>query len=131
MERRGFWIRVIYALCLAGATLNHVRAVLRHGWMPDHLPKYSALYWSSLTFLDPLAALLLFIRPKMGIALTVMIIVSDVVHNLWFVSQHPLQPTLLEDVMSSPFLLSQIAFLVFVVVTAPVAWRASGTKSLH
>jgi len=126
VQRRGSWIRIVYALCLAGATINHVRALLAHGWMPEGLPSATALYWDSLTFLDPLAALLLFLRPRTGIALTVGIIVSDVAHNLWFVAGHSLRASFFEDVTSSAFMMSQIAFLLFVAATAPVAWR--GTK---
>lgn len=124
MQRIGLFIRIVYALCLAGGTVTHVRAVLAHGWLPDHLPTSTALYWASLTFLDPLAALLLFLRPRTGIALTGAIILSDVAHNLWFIAAHPLRGSFLEDVTSSPFMMSQIAFLLFVAATAPVAWKA-------
>jgi hypothetical protein len=119
-------IRIAYALCLAGATVNHVRAVLAHGWFPEHLPAATALYWSSLTFLDPLAAVLLFLRPRFGIALTVLIIASDVAHNLWFIAAHPLRGSFVEDVTSSAVMPSQIAFLPFVAATARLAWREVG-----
>jgi hypothetical protein len=125
VQRRALWIRIIYALCLAGATINHVRAVLDRGWFPDQLAPATALYWSGLTFADPLAVVLLFLRPRAGIALTGIIILSNVAHNLWFLAAHPLKPSLGEDVIASPFMLSQIAFLLFVAVTAPIAWRGS------
>jgi hypothetical protein len=121
--RAGLLIRIIYALCLLGATVNHVRAVHAHGWMPSDLPWITAAYWSSLTLLDPLAAILLFIRPKIGIAATIAIIFSDVVHNLWFRAGHPVTGSFYHDVTSSPFMMSQIAFLLFVAVTAPIAWK--------
>jgi hypothetical protein len=110
---------------LAGATVNHVRAVLTHGWIPSHLPLASALYWSSLTFLDPLAAVLLFVRPRAGIAPTTAIITSDVAHNLWFIAAHPLRQSFVDDVTANGFMLSQIAFLLFVLATAPAAWKAA------
>ena len=125
MQPIGTWISIIYSLCLAGATVNHVRAVLAHGWLPDHLPPATALYWSSLTFIDPLAVVLLFLRPRLGIALTALIIVSNVAHNLWFMAARPLHGSLLEDATTSPFMMSQIAFLLFVVATAPLAWCSS------
>ena len=124
MQRFGWWIRIVYALCLAGATINHVRAVVAYGWLPDHLPTATALYWSSLTFFDPLAALLLFLRPRTGIALTGAIIASNVAHNLWFIRSNPLGRSFVEDVTSNGFVISQVAFLLFVLATAPVAWRA-------
>jgi hypothetical protein len=82
----------------------------------------TALYWSSLTFLDPLAAVLVFVRPRMGITLTAGIIVTDVAHNLWFTAAHPLSASFVEDVTSSALMMSQIAFLLFVAATAPFAW---------
>lgn len=125
MQRRGSWVRVIYALCLAGATINHVRAVLIYGWLRHDVPVATAVYWSSLTLLDPVAALLLFIRPRIGVALTAAIIFSDVAHNLWFRAAHPLSGSFIEDVKSSLFMMSQLAFLLFVGVTAPIAWRGA------
>lgn len=129
IERLGWLIRIVYALCLAGATVNHVRAVLAHGWLPDHLPTATALYWSSLTFLDPLAAVLLFLRPRVGIGLTGAIIASDVAHNLWFTGRNRLGGSFVDDVTSNAFMMSQIAFLTFVLVTAPIAWRATPDAS--
>jgi hypothetical protein len=94
-----------------------------HGSLPERVPQATALYWDSLTLLDPLAAVLLFLRPRIGIALTVAIIVSDVGHNLTFLAAHPLRGSFVKEVTSSPFMMSQIAFLLFVAATAPGAWR--------
>ena len=123
VQQRGLLIRIAYALCLAGATVNHLRAVHACGWFPDDLAPTTAIYWGSLTLLDPLAAVLLFVRPRAGIALTMLIIVSNVAHNLWFIGAHRQHGSFVEDVASSPFMLSQIAFLLFVAATAPLAWR--------
>ncbi len=86
------------------------------------MPSASAIYWSSLTVLDPLAVILLLVRPRAGIAMTAAIIVSNVIHNLWFMAAYPLRGSLLADVLASPFMLSQIAFLLFVAATARMAW---------
>lgn len=102
-----------------------MRAVAVRGWLPAQLPVATALYWSSLTFLDPLAAILLFVRPRAGVGLTVAIIVSDVAHNLWFTTTHTPRTSFVHNVASSTFLMSQIAFLIFVGATAPWAWRYS------
>ena len=123
MQPRGLWIRVVYALCLAGASINHVRALLTYGWWREGLPLGTAIYWDSLTLLDPLAAILLFLRPRAGIAMTIVIIVSDVAHNLWFEATHPLGRSLIAEITSSFFMMSQIAFLLFVAITARKAWR--------
>ena len=124
MARTGPLLRIIYALCLLGATVNHLRSVLARGWFPADLPWGTAAYWASLTFLDPLAAILLFVRPKLGIAATAAIILSDVIHNLWFTAAHPVTGSFYDDVTGSPFMMSQIAFLLFVAITAPIAWKA-------
>jgi hypothetical protein len=89
----------------------------------------TALYWSSLTFLDPLAAALLFLWPRIGIGLTVLIIVSDVAHNLWFIAAHPLHGSFFKDVTSSAFMMSQTAFLLFVAGTAYFAWQESPARA--
>lgn len=102
--------------------------MLTHGWLPERLSVASALYWSSLTLLDPLAVLLLFVRPRAGIALTGAIITSDVAHNLWFTAAHPLSRSFVEDVTSNGFMMSQIAFLLFVAATAPMAWRGAAEQ---
>jgi hypothetical protein len=121
----GLLIRIVYALCLAGATYNHVRAVMEGGWIPAHLPLASAIYWSSLTFLDPLAAVLLFVRPRAGIALTAAIIGTNVPHNLGYLWVHGEAGSFLKDVASNFMVMSQCLFLLFVAVTAPIAWRAT------
>ena len=44
-------------------------------------PLLSRLFWDSLTFLDPLAIILLFLKPKTGVILVLSIISLDVIHN--------------------------------------------------
>lgn len=75
----------------------------------------SRLYWSSLTLLDPLAAVLMFIRPRQGLVLALVIIVSDVAHNSW----------MLHSSSSAPnwAYWCQVAFLVFLSATIRAAWR--------
>jgi hypothetical protein len=50
-------------------TYTHVNWVVRHGFLYPDVPVYSRIFWDSLTFLDPLAALLLFLRPRKGVLL--------------------------------------------------------------
>src|SRR4051812_21545561 len=107
-------LRAIYAICLLGATCTHVAMLSRHGVLWDYGGAHllTRLYWMSLTVLDPLAALLLFVRPRVGVILTVFIIASDVLHNT-LVGVPPL----------NAMYLSQVAFLIFVASTVYVAWR--------
>jgi hypothetical protein len=76
---------------------------------------FICLFWTALTFIDPLAAILLMARPMLGLALTVAIIVSDVVINSWV--------GLIYGIDIASFL-AQLLFLVFVILTVRIAWRA-------
>ncbi len=55
-------LRGTYAVCLLGATCTHVLIVAMHGLFWDYggAPIFTRIYWTSLTFVDPLAAVLLF-----------------------------------------------------------------------
>jgi len=131
-ERRGrrlsLIVRAIYALCLAGATFNHATGIAQHGLFWDHggLPKASAVFWTTLVVLDPAAVILLFVRPNAGIAATAIIIVVDVAHNLWIEAHY--FPPLIQALRGAPQLMEQIAFMIFVLVTAPFAWRRGATQ---
>jgi hypothetical protein len=114
-ERRSFVLRAIYALCLLGATYNHAVIVAQHGffWGYGGVPRASALFWSALTVLDPAAALLLFLRPNLGVAATAAIIIVDVIHNVWLIA----------DAIHNAQVIAQFAFMVFVLATAALAWK--------
>jgi hypothetical protein len=109
----------MYALCLLGATSTHVRALAMHGLFWDYggVLLITRIYWTSLTFLDPFAAVLLFLKPRAGLLVTLAIIVSDVAHNTWLLqrSQSP-------DWLNWMYL-SQVHFLVFVILSIQYAWR--------
>lgn len=118
MLRASVLIRTLFAVCLLAATFNHARAILQHGVLWDYgygdrIAMFSRLYWAALTILDPLAAVLLFVKPRAGVLLTIAIIVSDVIHNTYYVA--------LSDQWLAPFYLAQVGFLVFVLGLAPVA----------
>lgn len=120
MPSASFPIRVLFACCLLVATANHLRADVEHGFFWDYgygngAYWASRVFWGALTMLDPLAALLLFIKPRAGIALTAAIIIADVVHNTFYVA--------LNRQWLEPFYLSQVAFLLTVVLLSPVAWQ--------
>ena len=121
MLRASVFIRTLFALCLLAATFNHARAIMQHGVLWDYgygskIALTSQVYRAVLTILDPLAAVLLFVKPRAGIWLTVAIIVSDVIHNTYYVAAN--------DQWLAPFYLAQVGFLVIVLGLAPVAARA-------
>jgi hypothetical protein len=121
IRRRSFYLRVIYALCLAGATWTHLHVALLHGldWDYGGAAPFTRIYWTSLLFIDPLTALLLLALPRAGLILCVAVIVTDVAHNSWFALHHPVRVDLY---------LSQIAFLLFVAFTVRTAWRGAASR---
>ena len=127
MERRSLIVRSIWAACLVVAGLNHARILLLHGLFWDYhgVGWASSLYWSSLTILDPLAAILLFVRPRVGIVGTILIITTNVVHNLAVTARFAPDGEFLESAAAGPFLLMQIGFLLFVAATARTAWKGA------
>ncbi|WGS48897.1 hypothetical protein LFL96_14080 [Paraburkholderia sp. D15] len=123
IHRRSLSLRVIYALCLCGATWTHLQVALTHGltWDYGGAAPLTRVYWTSLLFIDPLTALLLLIAPATGLILCVAVIVTDVAHNAWFAQHHPIRMDLF---------VSQIVFLVFVLATVRTAWRGVGATSI-
>ncbi len=122
-EHRRLGLRTIYALCLLGATYNHAAMLARHGILWDYggMPKASAIFWTALTVIDPAAAVLLFTRPNAGVIVTAVIIIADVIHNLWITARY--FPPMLHGVAQSPAMIGQIIFMIFVLATAKFAWR--------
>jgi hypothetical protein len=118
-------LRILYALCLAGATIVHLIFHFQHGVLLGALEGYgyplsTRIFWSSLTLLDPLAAALLLVRPRVGLVLAASIIVADVVHNTWIL-QH------LGNAPDAAYW-AQIAFLAFLAATMHIAWRRASSR---
>ena len=116
-----FVIRMVYALCMAGAACNHGRILLAHGigWNYGGIHPFVAGFWTALTFFDALAVALLFARPRAGLALTAGIIVCDVAVNAWVGATYGF------DV---PAFAAQCVFLVFVLATLGRAWRGAARR---
>jgi hypothetical protein len=114
----------VYAVCFLGAGLNHAHDIWQGGLFPyrDAPPLLNA-YWTSLTVLDPLAVLLLYRRPRAGMVLAVLIMVSDVALNSYAVY------VLDESVWwrAAVTLQVQTLFLGFVAGSVPFAWRRVGS----
>ena len=112
--------RLLWVFALAGATLNHLRQLLQGGWLPYHYaPLWTNIFWTSLTFLDPLALWLLLRRQAVGVWLTVLIMLADVAVNLDFGLRHD------GSLENSLGLLAQVIFLRFVVGSTPLLLRKS------
>lgn len=79
-------VRLIFAIYLFGfayGTQNHIVDILADGWLGyDDVPLPINLYWTLLTFFDPLAILLLLFFSPAGIILSVFIMTSDIAINM-------------------------------------------------
>jgi hypothetical protein len=126
MQRLSFAIRCVWALCLLAAGYNHAALLIEHGlaWDYGGVPWLSAVYWSSLTILDPLAAALLFVRPRVGIICTIALIVTNVVHNISLTAAR-VPASQLADALSNPLIMSQTGFMLLVGLTARWAWAGA------
>ena len=124
VRNSSFLIRLIYAICLAGASFNHARTVSAHGldWNYGGLPVFVCVFWTALTFVDALGVILLLSKPILGLGLTTAIIVSDVVINAWVGMNYGF------DVASFS---AQALFLVFVMSTVGNAWRSESARPLR
>jgi hypothetical protein len=118
-----FLIRLIYAICLAGASFNHASIIAAHGlnWNYGGLPVFVCVFWTALTFFDALAVILLMTKPIFGLGLAATIIVCDVVINSWVGMTYGFD-------LASFF--AQVLFLVFVMSTVGIAWRAESRRPL-
>ena len=105
----------IWVLCFLIGTFTHTRTLLGHGWLPyDWVPLPVNIFWTLLTFADPLAALLLLVRRNVGIVLGLAIMIADVAINTWVASHHD---------FSGP-LQAQTLFLGFTLGSFRLIWNA-------
>ena len=127
MQRASLIVRSIWAACLLVAGGNHARVLLDHGlfWNYGGVALPSAVYWSSLTLLDPLVAALLFVRPRIGTLSRIILITTNVAHNLVLTAHQAGPGDFLIRVAGDPFIVSQIGFMIFVGATAHIAWKGS------
>ena len=132
MQRNSLIVRSIWAVCLLIAGLNHAHTLFIHGlfWNYGGVVWASAVYWSSLTVIDPVTAALLFVRPKVGIVSTVLLISTNVLHNIAVTARYAPEGELLTRA-ANPFLIIQIGFMVFVAATARSAWKGAALGSVQ
>jgi hypothetical protein len=104
---------LIYAISLAGALYNHLNDIYRGGFLPYHwAPFWTNCYWTSLTFVEPVAIILLLLKPRYGVLLCIAIIVSDVIINFAFTGFSEGF-----DQLANPFFIMQFSFFCFVLGT--------------
>ena len=111
-------LRVIMIGALSVGTCTHLENSLRAGYLPlPRQPFAFNLYWTALTLLDPLAATLLVVRPRAGLVLSVLIMLSDISINAYAFPPSGAIHT------EWPFLL-QVAFALFLFGVTPYCWRS-------
>ncbi len=120
---------LIQCLAMLAGTATHLIWILENGIysVQNEYPFFSTLFWDSLLFLDLAAALLLILRPKFGLILTLIIIVTDVIHNLIVLTtyQQPNAGGVAESwILENWMFLTQVIFLVFVVAGFKSNWTA-------
>jgi len=105
---------------LMGST-THILWVVRNGFLSDNynVSLFSKIFWDSLTFLDPLAAILLILKPRIGVYLTLFIILFDIVHNnlLHFDELYMNEIELKEWIVKYWMIMGQILYGLFVILT--------------
>ncbi len=74
---------IIQNIAMLIGTSTHAHWIFQNGFLsPNHQASFlSTLFWDSLIFFDPLAAVLLITKPKIGLWLTAIIICVDILHN--------------------------------------------------
>lgn len=83
-------ILIIYIFAYLGATYNHVSDIVKYGFFAyqkvnENVPIFLNIFWTLLTFFDPLAITLLLFTTYYGLLVYGLIIVSDVILNYYFV----------------------------------------------
>ena len=68
----------VYLAAFGIATARHASDILRKGWLPyDFAPQPLNVFWTSLTFLDPLVIILLVAgRRRLGLVLAAAVMVA-------------------------------------------------------
>jgi len=113
-------IFTIYIFGFSYGTINHVIDIHRDGLLGyDYVPFVINIYWTTLTVLDPLAIILLLFFPFPGMALSVLIMITDLAVNISVTLYYFFHTSALSDGR----LFLQIAFGLFVFFTVPLAWK--------
>lgn len=117
---------VIYSLCFIGAAINHARDIWANGLLlHSGRPPVCHVFWTSLTFIDPLVPVLLLLgRVKPALLVAAGIMLTDVAVNTWYAYAYR------ESVyVGNIELIAQTAFLIFLLCTAPIVWAKVNQNS--
>lgn len=133
LTNRSKTVIIIEAVAMLMGTSTHVAWALENGFMSKHYnaSTFSMIFWDSLTFLDPLAAILLFVKPKIGLILTFLIIAFDVIHNNTVHYEELYEQTIsFGDWLQQYWMIAgQLVFAVFVMIAFRPTMRAVRIKA--
>ena len=105
---------------LMGAS-THLIWIVENGFLSKeyNAPLFTKIFWDSLMFIDPVAAILLIIKPKAGLYLTILIITLDILHNnIFYFNELYLNPIEIFDWMIKYWMIiGQVVFGAFVYIT--------------
>jgi hypothetical protein len=114
-------IVAVWVACFLIGTATHSLTLFHRGWLPyEWVPLPVNVFWTLLTFADPLAALLLVVRRNAGIVLGLSIMVLDVAINTWIATGPGFSG------LSRP-LQAQTLFFGFTLGSFRLIWRKKGT----
>lgn len=116
----------VYSCGFLIGTYTHAAGLFRWGWLPFPVPAGIGLYWNLLTVLDPLAAALVWWRPRTGVLLAAAIMASDIGVNTYVYLAGCFGPPVAGMVPLSLF--EQTLFGLFVFVTAPLIYSDRSGK---
>ena len=113
---------IIQFFSMLGGASTHIIWIFNNGIFSHNTnhPFGSTIFWDCLTFVDIIAALFLILRPRLGVVLTLIIIIIDVIHNnllLILYKQHIGDIGLLNWAVNYWMLIAQLLFMTFVILT--------------
>ena len=126
--RKNHWVDsfiiAIFILAFTGAAINHFADNIRAGLFPYSklygANEYLNFYWTSLTILDPVAIITLFLNVRTGYIIALAIMFSDVPINIYATVNYWHLP-----LHRNYYLIMQIMFLAFLLLTVKRIWKFS------
>ena len=109
---------IVYIMSFIIATSTHIYDIIKDGFLPYiKCPLWANIYWTSLTFLDPLSIVLLIVNIRIGLILYTFIIISDVIINIYFTVRFQGLYGLINI-----YMICQSLFLIFLLWTIKSIW---------
>ena len=117
--RRLTLITALWVLGFSVGTVTHLSELVAAGAdVYDDAPEPVRWFWVSLTVVDPVIVVLLLTKLRAGVLAGVATMVADVTINWLAASAHP--------ALAGPGLVTQPAFLLFLLLTAWPLWNSAG-----